>query len=57
MNLTVNLEPVYGIVLAWFIFDEGEQDVGRVLLWGSRYFAERIYLSCTGCVLPSAAKN
>ncbi|MHA6248952.1 DMT family transporter [Pontibacter sp. CAU 1760] len=24
MNLTVNLEPVYGIVLAWFIFDEGE---------------------------------
>lgn len=25
MNLTVNLEPVYGIVLAWFIFDEGEK--------------------------------
>lgn len=25
MNLTVNLEPVYGIVLAWFIFNEGEQ--------------------------------
>ncbi|GAA4440487.1 DMT family transporter [Pontibacter saemangeumensis] len=25
MNLTVNLEPVYGIVLAWFIFDEGDK--------------------------------
>jgi drug/metabolite transporter (DMT)-like permease len=25
MNLTVNLEPVYGILLAWFIFKEGEQ--------------------------------
>jgi drug/metabolite transporter (DMT)-like permease len=25
MNLTVNLEPVYGIILALFIFDEGEQ--------------------------------
>jgi drug/metabolite transporter (DMT)-like permease len=25
MNLTVNLEPVYGIILAWFIFNEGEQ--------------------------------
>ncbi|WP_266204351.1 DMT family transporter [Pontibacter kalidii] len=25
VNLTVNLEPVYGIVLAWFIFNEGEQ--------------------------------
>ncbi|QCR23270.1 DMT family transporter [Pontibacter sp. SGAir0037] len=25
MNLTVNLEPVYGIVLAWFIFKENEQ--------------------------------
>nr|WP_242693380.1 DMT family transporter [Sabulibacter ruber] len=24
MNLTVNLEPVYGILLAWFIFKEGE---------------------------------
>ncbi|MCC9136202.1 DMT family transporter [Pontibacter silvestris] len=25
MNLTVNLEPVYGIILAWFIFNEGEK--------------------------------
>lgn len=25
MNLTVNLEPVYGIILAWFIFNEDEQ--------------------------------
>ncbi|WP_299759824.1 DMT family transporter [uncultured Pontibacter sp.] len=25
VNLTVNLEPVYGIILAWFIFNEGEQ--------------------------------
>ncbi|RAU83575.1 DMT family transporter [Pontibacter arcticus] len=25
MNLTVNLEPVYGIVLAWIIFNEDEQ--------------------------------
>nr|WP_219921525.1 DMT family transporter [Rufibacter sp. XAAS-G3-1] len=25
MNLTVNLEPVYGILLAFFIFKEGEQ--------------------------------
>lgn len=25
MNLTVNLEPVYGIILALFIFNEGEQ--------------------------------
>lgn len=25
MNLTVNLEPVYGIVLAWIIFNENEQ--------------------------------
>lgn len=25
MNLTVNLEPVYGIILAWFIFNEAEQ--------------------------------
>ncbi|MDX5420748.1 MAG: DMT family transporter [Hymenobacteraceae bacterium] len=25
MNLTVNLEPIYGIVLAWFIFNEDEQ--------------------------------
>lgn len=25
MNLTVNLEPVYGIILAWFIFDEGDK--------------------------------
>ncbi len=25
MNLTVNLEPVYGIILAFFIFNEGEQ--------------------------------
>ena len=25
MNLTVNLEPVYGILLAWIIFGESEQ--------------------------------
>jgi drug/metabolite transporter (DMT)-like permease len=25
MNLTVNMEPVYGILLAWFIFNENEQ--------------------------------
>ncbi|OKL39374.1 DMT family transporter [Pontibacter flavimaris] len=25
VNLTVNLEPVYGIILAWFIFNEGDQ--------------------------------
>ncbi|GAB2547080.1 DMT family transporter [Rufibacter soli] len=25
MNLTVNMEPVYGIILAWFIFKEGEK--------------------------------
>lgn len=28
VNLTVNLEPVYGIILAWFIFNEGEQMSG-----------------------------
>lgn len=25
MNLSVNLEPVYGIILAWFIFNENKQ--------------------------------
>ena len=38
MNLTVNLEPVYGIVLAWFIFDEGAK------LSGGFYYGAAIIL-------------
>ncbi|WP_192821871.1 DMT family transporter [Rufibacter sp. LB8] len=40
MNLTVNLEPVYGILLAWFIFKEGE-----VMSAGFYYGAAIILLS------------
>ena len=40
MNLTVNLEPVYGILLAWFIFDEDKQ-----LSMGFYYGAGVILLS------------
>lgn len=33
-NLAVNLEPVYGIILAWILFQENEE-VGKNFYWGA----------------------